>query len=70
MRDRDAKLRKLVDRFDGWMLPAWCAALFLALAGVWYASHMMRQTSRGPQVAIAYATPVPEPEPVPAKEPG
>jgi hypothetical protein len=70
MRDGDAKLRKLVDRFKGWMLPTWCGALFLALAGVWYASHLMRHTSQTRQVAVGYATPVPEPEPVPVKEPG
>ena len=70
MRDRDAKLRDLVNRFEGWMLPAWAVALFLALAGVWYASHVSKHASRAPQVAVAYATPVPEPEPVPAKEPG
>ena len=60
-KERDAKLRALLEQAELWLFPFSFVALGLALAFLWYANSEWRAASRPAQVVEAEMTPLPEP---------
>ena len=68
-RERNAKLRTIIENVELWLFPVSVVALGIALAILWYANSAWRASAHAPQVAVAEMTPLPEPSPFPVRRP-